>query len=81
MRIDIETFESGWHSLTWGMSTSEAKHLIANLRILIDHPAGHFHLSSDWEGAPGVGDIEVFIDDSHGAGPMKITSLAIDPDD
>jgi hypothetical protein len=81
MKIDIETFDSGWHGLAWGMSRKEAGLFIERLQVLIDDPTQHFHLSGTFEGKPGIGDVEVFIDESCESGDIQLSSLAICPND
>jgi hypothetical protein len=58
MDCNIEKFESGWIGASLELSTKEIEKLIERLEYLKNNPESHFHLHSDYEGAPGIGDIE-----------------------
>lgn len=64
MRIDLENFGTGWIGLTLGLSQKDIDELIQHLQHLRESQ-GHFHLSSDFIGSEGVGDIEVYFDEDH----------------
>jgi hypothetical protein len=49
------------------------------LQELKDDPQQHFHLSSDYAGEGGLGDIEVFVQDSATPGNMRIGGVALAP--
>jgi len=40
----------------------------------------HFHISSEWVGEPGIGDIEIYVKDKNQENNMRFSSLAIAPD-
>jgi hypothetical protein len=44
-------------------------------------PEQHFHLSSDFEGNGGVGDIEIYMRDEMQKNNMALLSKAIEPGD
>ena len=59
MKVEIEKFESGWQSLSLGLTSNEIDELIAALQQL-KIARDHFHYRSNFEGAPSIGDIEVY---------------------
>jgi len=58
MDCHTERFESGWIGASLELSTKEIEKLIEHLEYLKNSPESHFHLTSNYEGSPGVGDIE-----------------------
>ena len=60
MKGAIDTFPSGWIGLSIGIKTSEIDRLIESIQELrISH--SHFHLRSEFNGDPGIGDIEIYL--------------------
>jgi hypothetical protein len=64
MHVDIERFGTGWLGLGVGLSPSEIDALVDRLIAIRDDPSKHFHFRSEFEGDPGVGDIEFYVKDS-----------------
>jgi len=60
MQARIEDWKNGWSGVQLGIHASEIDALIRSLIMIRDDPEQHFHLSSDYEGSGGLGDIEVF---------------------
>jgi len=58
MDCSIEKFESGWTGASLELSKKEIEKLIERLEHLKNNPESHFHLFSDYEGEPEIGDIE-----------------------
>jgi hypothetical protein len=63
MYVDIEDFKNGWYGIGMGISIEEIDVLIHLLLMLKAHPDQHFHISSEYKGSGGVGDIEVYLKD------------------
>ena len=59
MQTDLEDFKTGWYGLTLGINSHEIDELILALKNL-KKGKGHFHLSSNYEGKGGIGDIELY---------------------
>jgi hypothetical protein len=59
MNAKLEDWKNGWFGVDLGISRNEIDALIANLNMLKGDPDQHFHLSSDYKGAGGLGDITV----------------------
>jgi hypothetical protein len=59
MNIALEDFKTGWFGLRIGITDAEIPVLIKRLQDLQRNHA-HFHLRSEFKGAGGVGDVEIF---------------------
>lgn len=79
MRAELEQWESGWYGLALGMSAAEIDRLITQLSKLKADPDQHFHISSDYKGKAGLGDIEVYVKSPEEKDNMHLSSLAIAP--
>ena len=73
MRASVESFESGWSSVSIELSTGEIDSLIEALEQL-KRDQDHFHYRSTFEGEPCVGDIEVSC-----SGDTEFKNLVLDP--
>ena len=62
-----------------GLSNGEIDHLISLLQKIRSDNDQHFHFSSDWEGKPGVGNIEIYVKGDDQKDNMSILSIAIKP--
>ena len=79
MIAEIEQWKDNWQGISLGLSTDEIEKLISLLNKLKDDNEQHFHLSSNWEGEPGIGDIEIYVKDNKQKDNMSFPSLAIEP--
>lgn len=79
MHTDLEDFNTGWFGVSIGMKATEIDKLIENLELLKEDENQHFHLSGDFDGEGGVGDIEIYIQGKDETDNMSITGLAISP--
>ncbi|GEM_PF-1799809 len=79
MHIEIEDFKTGWYQLYFGMTVEEIDQLIRLLELLRQDTSQHFHIFSDYTGAEGVGDIELYIKENSEVSNMVIGGLAIQP--
>lgn len=73
MQADLEDFKTGWYGLTLGLKSHEIDDLILALKSL-KKDKGHFHFRSDYEGANGVGDIEIFYQTDNEDSNMELDS-------
>ncbi len=61
MKAELEDWKNGWHGLRLSLRPGEIQHLIELLQHLQKDPEQHFHISSDYAGEAGIGDIEVSV--------------------
>lgn len=61
MRGEMENWKNGWYGVTLGLSAAEIDRMIGLFARLGDDPDQHFHVSSDYSGSRGLGDIEVYV--------------------
>lgn len=78
MLVEIENFNTGWYGINISIRKNEIDVLIKQLKKLKDSEEQHFHISSDYEGEFGVGDIEFNLLED-GIDNMSITDFAISP--
>jgi hypothetical protein len=57
MRSQLNDWKNGWFGLELAMSPEEIEGLIVLLQDLLADPDQHFHISSEYEGTSGLGDI------------------------
>jgi len=79
MRSELEDWGNGWHGLRLSIKSHEIEHLIGLLQRLRQDPEQHFHISSDYSGTGGVGDIEISVSDDHELSNMRLGGLALGP--
>ena len=63
MIAEIEIWKEGWQGISLGLSNEEIDQLISLLQKIKNDNDQHFHISSTWEGEPGIGDIEIYVKD------------------
>jgi hypothetical protein len=78
MFVTIESYKTGWYEISIGIGPNEIDLLIKQLTQLKKDPDQHFHITSDYEGESGIGDIEFYIQDDRKSN-MAITGAAISP--
>lgn len=81
MRVTLEDWKNGWFGIEVAVSPPEIDRLIALLQELKTDPQQHFHISSDYKGSGGVGDIEVFIKSDNELDNLFLSSIALRPGD
>ena len=81
MRGEIENWNNGWYGVSLGLSIAEIDRLIELLTNIRNDPEQHFHISSDYVGSGGLGDIEVSIAEASSISNMSVSSLALAPGD
>jgi len=79
MHTKLNDWKNGWCGIELSLRPHEIDRLIAQLESIKEDPDQHFHLSSDYKGAGGVGDIEISIQGPETASNMQVGSLAISP--
>lgn len=59
MKADLNDFETGWYGISLGLRETEIDELIVALQGMKQERT-HFHFRSEFEGAGGIGDIELY---------------------
>ena len=81
MKITSEDWKNGWHGIEVGLSATEIDALIENLEMLKRDTEQHFHISSDYKGEGGIGDITIYVKNSSEADNASMSGRAIAPDE
>ena len=82
MRTELEDWKNGWYGTQLALRAEEIDVLIERLRMLKAEPDQHFHLSSDYKGGGGLGDITVCLQAPSEASNMEaMGSKALAPGD
>lgn len=76
MYVELEDFKTGWYGIGIGLREKEIDILIEQLIRLKADKKQHFHISSEFEGDGGVGDMEFYIHEDE-KDNMYITDFAI----
>ena len=79
MRGEIENWNNGWYGISLGLSVSEIDRLIGLLTKLRGDPEQHFHISSDYSGTGGIGDIELYVAEAGSSCNLQLSGLAVAP--
>jgi hypothetical protein len=61
MHSKLEDWKNGWFGVELGIAPDEIDRLIELLEMLKTESDQHFHLSSDYVGSGGVGDITLYV--------------------
>jgi len=78
MYVELDDFKTGWYGLNISLRSDEIDVIIEHLINLKKDNSQHFHISSDYEGDGGVGDIEINVKEN-GQDNMSIVGFAIPP--
>lgn len=81
MHGEIADWKNGWYGVSLGLSPNEIEKLIRLLEAIHRDHEQHFHLSSDYSGSGGLGDVEIYVLPEGHASNMAISGTAIAPDD
>jgi hypothetical protein len=79
MHGEIKDWSNGWYGVSLGISVGEIDRLISLLTKLRNDPEQHFHISSDYSGAGGLGDIEVYVAEAGSSSNLQLSGLAMAP--
>jgi len=77
MHGEIENWNNGWYGISLGLSAAEVDRLIKLLTNLRKDPEQHFHISSDYSGTGGLGDIEVYVAEAGSTSNLQLSGLAL----
>ena len=80
MHTKLEDWKNGWLDIELGIAAEEIDVLIDRLEMLKKDHDQHFHLSSDYKGNGGIGDITIYVQSPNRVSNMeRISSGAIAP--
>jgi hypothetical protein len=79
MLAKLEDWKNGWIGIELGIHPSEINALIKMLEMIRDNPEQHFHLSSDYKAASGLGDIEIYALAAGEEHNMSLSGRALGP--
>ena len=79
MYVDIEDWRNGWYGIGIGLKSDEIDLLIDLFQIIKRDPEQHFHISSEYGGKGGVGDIEIYIKEEKQQNNMTLLGKALGP--
>ncbi len=79
MHGKIENWNNGWYGISLGLSFVEIDRLISLLTELRSDPKQHFHISSNYSGPGGLGDIEVYVVEAGSTSNLQLSGLALAP--
>jgi hypothetical protein len=77
MNVELEDWKNGWSGISIGIAKEEIERLIELLQMLKTDPEQHFHISSDYKGNGGVGDIEIYVKTSEQKHNMSLSGQAL----
>jgi hypothetical protein len=80
MRVEIESLDTGWHQIYIGLKIEEVDLLIQRLSLLKKDKGQHFHIMSNYDGEPSVGDIEFYLQENE-EDNMILSGGAISPNE
>ena len=79
MHAKLEDWKNGWFGVELGIAPHELDQLIRLLQMLKAEPDQHFHLSSDYSGSEGLGDITFYVQPPDEPDNMLTSGKAIAP--
>lgn len=79
MRTTLSDWKNGWFGIELALRPPEIDRVISLLQLLKADPNQHFHLTSDYNGTGGVGDIEISVQSDREPSNMAAMGPAIAP--
>lgn len=75
----LNDWKNGWFGIELSLNSVEIEQLIDALKMLQTDSDQHFHISSDYVGSGGIGDIEISVSQSDSVNNLHIGSEALGP--
>lgn len=72
MKIIFKNFKNTWYEITLGLKKNEIEGLIEKLRDIQNGDIDHLHISNNFEGEGGIGDIEIYLQDEEEEDNIKL---------
>jgi len=79
MHSKLADWKNGWFGVELGLTEEEIDHVISLLEMLKKDPDQHFHLSSDYKAAGGLGDLLVYVQAPKEVSNMESLGRALAP--
>ena len=79
MHVELEDWKNGWSGVSIGVAKEEIERLIELLQMLRTDPEQHFHISSDYKGSGGIGNIEIYVKPPEQLNNMNLSGGALAP--
>ena len=79
MHSKIDDWKNGWFGVELGLKKEEIPRVISLLQMLQEDSDQHFHLTSDYKGSGGLGDIMVYVQPPDEISNMESTGKALAP--
>lgn len=79
MRVELEDWKNGWYGIGMALKSDDIDELISLLQMIKDNPDQHFHISSEYAGDGGVGDIEFYVQSDGKADNMIFFGKPLEP--
>lgn len=79
MRATMEDWNNGWFGIDLGIAEKEIDDLIGLLQMLKAEPEQHFHISSDYEGKGGIGEITIRVQVATEGSNVRLSGHALLP--
>jgi len=79
MHGEIENWNNGWYGVSLGLSIPEIDRLIALLTKIRSDSEQHFHISSNYAGEGGLGDLEFYVSEAGSPSNMQLSGVALAP--
>ena len=74
MHTKLEDWKNGWFGVELGVCPDEIDSIIERLQMLKKDHDQHFHISSDYKGSGGIGDITVYVQPADRVSNMETAS-------
>jgi hypothetical protein len=72
MKVHLEDFKNSWYEISLGVKKDEIDNLIERLHDLKRCNIDHFHVTNNFEGEGGIGDIEIYLQDDKEKDNIKL---------
>jgi len=72
MKVHLDDFGNNWYEISLGAKEAEIDNLIEKLNDLKGCKIDHFHITNNFEGEGGVGDIEIYLQDDKEEDNIKL---------
>lgn len=79
MHAKLEDWKNGWFGVEVGIAPHELDQFIRLLQMLKAEPDQHFHISNDYSGSGGLGDITFYVQSPDEPNNMLTFGKAVAP--
>jgi len=79
MHSKIQDWKNGWFGVELGLKKEDIPRVISLLQMLQEDSDQHFHLTSDYKGSGGLGDVMVYVQSPDEISNMESLGKALAP--